>query len=92
MKNKKYYIALNDREYAEIISSLIYHNQSITNYIICEKIIRPSTLFLSRRSYLLYLRKSLQCSCGLSLYPCDMSVSAFKATRFISEFNVLAIC
>lgn len=23
MKNKKYYIALNDREYAEIISSLI---------------------------------------------------------------------
>ena len=29
MKNKKYYIALNDREYAEIISSLINKRNSL---------------------------------------------------------------
>ena len=32
MKNKKYYIALNDREYAEIISSFINKRNSLIRY------------------------------------------------------------
>ena len=32
MKNKKYYIALNDREYAEIISSLISAIKGATEF------------------------------------------------------------